>query len=211
MKNKIKKFLILLFLVFLVSLFISVFIYFSRPLAQKFFEQEQVLSPYSATQNQNLNQNFQTKVPQEIKPVLEEKCSEKKSCFSTVAEVIDGDTIIISTGEKVRYIGINTPEIHHPTKKVECFGKEASEKNRELVLGKEVRLEKDISDKDKYGRLLRYVYVGELFVNDYLVRNGFANVATFPPNVQFKNIFLEAEKEARENGRGLWAENACKK
>ena len=79
---------------------------------------------------------------------------------ATVVRVIDGDTIeveIDGTSYRVRYIGIDTPETVHPQKPVECFGKEASEKNRELVEGKRVRLEKDVSDTDKYGRLLRYV------------------------------------------------------
>lgn len=126
-----------------------------------------------------------------------------------VTKVIDGDTIEIEGGQKVRYIGIDTPELHDPRQKVQCFGEESTLKNKELVEGKEIRLEKDISDKDKYGRLLRYVYIifsdgGRIFVNDYLVRQGFARVSTYPPDVAYQEIFREAEKEARENIRGLW-------
>ena len=88
-----------------------------------------------------------------------------------VTKVIDGDTIQIEGGQKVRYIGIDTPETVDPTRPDGCFGKEASEKNKNLVLGKKVRLEKDVSLTDRYGRLLRYVYVDELFVNDALVGN----------------------------------------
>lgn len=82
------------------------------------------------------------------------------------------DTIVIDNGEHIRYIGMNTPELETN----ECYATEASEMNKELVLGKTVKLEKDISDVDKYGRLLRYVYVDNVFVDDYLVRNGFAKI-----------------------------------
>ncbi|MFH1182732.1 MAG: thermonuclease family protein [Candidatus Moraniibacteriota bacterium] len=143
-------------------------------------------------------------------------CSDKQECVARITNVVDGDTIDISTGERVRYVGVDTPETKHPIKKVQCFGKEASEKNKELVEGKEVRLEKDVSNKDRYGRLLRYVYlpagqagIGDLFINDYLARNGFAHAATFPPDVKFSKQFLEAEREARDNQRGLWAPGIC--
>ncbi len=118
-----------------------------------------------------------------------------------VTRVIDGDTIVLENGERVRYIGIDTPEISQN----ECFALEAKKKNEELVLGKRVRLEKDVSERDKYGRLLRYVYVGEIFVNDYLVRNGYAYAVTYPPDVKYSERFLQAQREARENKRGLWA------
>lgn len=136
-------------------------------------------------------------------------CSDKQECVAKVTNVVDGDTIDISTGERVRYVGMDTPETKHPIKGVECFGKEASEKNKELVDGKEIKLLKDISDKDRYGRLLRYIYVGDLFINDYLTRYGFAHVATFPPDVKFSQQFLEAEREARDNSRGFWAPGVC--
>lgn len=126
-----------------------------------------------------------------------------------VTEVIDGDTIRIEGGYKVRYIGIDTPETVHPSKPVECFGIEASNKNKELVEGKRVRLEKDISETDKYGRLLRYVWIDDLFVNDYLIRQGYAYAYTYPPDVKYAEQFAEAQREARENNRGLWS--ACKK
>lgn len=126
----------------------------------------------------------------------------------SVTKVVDGDTIQIETGQKVRYIGINTPETHHPTKGVECFGKQAYEKNKELVEGKRVRLEKDISETDRYGRLLRFVYLDNTFINDYLVRQGYAHATTYPPDVKFADEFRQAEVEARENNRGLW--NSCK-
>ncbi len=137
------------------------------------------------------------------------QCSGKTSCQAKVIYVIDGDTIYLATGEKVRYVGINAPEIHHPYKKVECFGKEASQENKNLVEGKNVILIKDISDKDKYGRLLRYVYADDIFVNDFLVKNGYALVSTFPPDVENKNLFLESENYARKNYLGLWSQSTC--
>lgn len=121
-----------------------------------------------------------------------------------VTKVIDGDTIEIEGGQRVRYIGIDTPETVHPSKLVQCFGREASAKNKELVEGKTVELEKDISETDKYGRLLRYVYAGGTFVNQYLITEGYAHSSTYPPDIKYQNQFTEAEKEARENNRGLW-------
>ncbi len=123
-----------------------------------------------------------------------------------VDRVIDGDTVVVKIGDKfftVRYIGINTPEITP----VECFGKEATEKNRQLVEGKKVRLEKDVSETDQYGRLLRYVYLEDgTFVNETLVRTGYAHAVTYPPDVKHQEKFREAERDARINNRGLWSD-----
>ena len=124
-----------------------------------------------------------------------------------VTRVVDGDTIEIEGGEKVRYIGIDTPETVDPRKPVQCFGVEASKKNKELVEGKTVRLEKDITEKDKYDRLLRYIWVGEVLINLELVKQGFAVSYSYPPDIKYQNEFLAAEKEAREAKRGLW--EAC--
>ncbi len=133
---------------------------------------------------------------------------------SFVQRVIDGDTIELDTGEKVRYIGVDSPETKHPIKGIECYGKTSSEKNRELVEGKQVRLETDISETDRYGRLLRYVYLidevsttsAEIFVNEYLVREGFAKASSYPPDVKYQELLREAEVEARELQKGLWGE-----
>lgn len=130
-----------------------------------------------------------------------------------VIKVIDGDTIQLESGDKVRYIGIDTPETVDPRRGVGCFGREASDKNKELVLGKQVVLEKDISETDKYGRLLRYVYLENvsttsgtslLFVNDYLVKSGYAKASTYPPDVKHQKLFSDSEAYARENKLGLW-------
>ena len=124
-----------------------------------------------------------------------------------VVRVIDGDTIEVNIQGylyTVRYIGIDTPETVHPTIGEEPYGKEASAKNRELVEGKVVGLEKDISETDKYGRLLRYVYINDVFINAELVRLGYAQVSTYPPDVKYQDLFLQLQREAMEEGRGLW-------
>lgn len=121
-----------------------------------------------------------------------------------VTRVIDGDTIELTDRRRVRYIGIDTPETVDPRRPVECFGREAAGENRNLVEGKEVRLEKDISDVDRYGRLLRYVYVDDQMINEVLVRGGFAHASTFPPDVKYQDQFRNVEREARDNNRGLW-------
>lgn len=127
-----------------------------------------------------------------------------------IARVVDGDTVELENGQKVRYIGINTPETVDPRRKVECFGKEASAFNANLVKGKTVRLEKDVSETDKYGRLLRFVYLEDgTFVNEILVREGYAYASAYTPDVTRKELFAEAEKDARENHRGLWALDTC--
>lgn len=116
----------------------------------------------------------------------------------TVKEVIDGDTIVLSNDRKIRLIGINTPE------QGMYFFKEAREILEIMILGREVVLEKDISELDKYGRLLRYVYAGDLFINLEMVARGFANAYTYPPDVRYNEIFLEAERQARLDNLGLW-------
>jgi micrococcal nuclease len=124
-----------------------------------------------------------------------------------VERVVDGDTIHVRLGarvEKVRYIGINTPEVHHPTKGEELGGREATEINRRLVEGKRVRLELDVRERDRYGRLLAYVWVGDVMVNAELVRLGYAQVMTIPPNVRYQETLLKLQREARDAGRGLW-------
>lgn len=153
-------------------------------------------------------------------PVAQKRAETRETgeSLARVSRVIDGDTIELETGEKVRYIGIDTPETKHPKKEVECFGAEASEKNKELVEGKYIRLEKDISEKDKFGRLLRYVYVTnfditsgeekEMFINLELVKLGYAYAATFPPDVKYQEEILQAQRYAREKKAGLWKE--CK-
>jgi micrococcal nuclease len=128
-----------------------------------------------------------------------------------VARVVDGDTIRVelpSGEEAVRYIGIDTPESVKPGAPVECFAKRASAFNERLVEGERVRLVRDVEERDRYGRLLAYVYRARdgLFVNAELVRRGYATVATFPPNVAHEREFLRLSRRARMSGRGLWSQ-----
>ncbi len=129
-----------------------------------------------------------------------------------VSKVIDGDTIEIEGGAHVRYIGVNTPETVHPTKAVECFEKEASDYNKKLLEGGYVRLARDITNTDKYGRLLRYVYLPDgTFVNLKLVTDGYAYADTYPPDVAHAKEFVAAQSAARVAVRGLWASCPVKK
>lgn len=131
------------------------------------------------------------------------------STWAMVSKVVDGDTIELDSGQKVRYIGVDTPETVHPSKPVQCFGKEASIFNKQLVTGKKVRLVKDVSETDRYGRLLRYVYLEDgTFVNEVLIKKGYAHAATFPPDVLFNKLFLADMQSARAAELGLWS--ACK-
>jgi micrococcal nuclease len=121
---------------------------------------------------------------------------------AAVTRVIDGDTIEVSLAGaiyKVRYIGIDTPEIGKP------WADEATELNKELVEGKVVQLEKDISETDRYNRLLRYVYVGDIFVNAELVSYGLAWAKAYEPDTKYQAYFEELEVKAREAGLGMWA------
>ena len=128
-----------------------------------------------------------------------------------VLKVVDGDTIQIDyngTKEKVRLIGIDTPESVHPdeTKNNEN-GKIASEYTKSLLTDKSVKIELDVQERDKYGRILAYVYLDGKMINKKLLEDGYAQVATFPPNVKYVDEFIEIEKEAKKAKRGLWAKN----
>ncbi|MFC1545207.1 thermonuclease family protein [Gemmatimonadota bacterium] len=124
-----------------------------------------------------------------------------------VERVVDGDTIRVRINERVetvRYIGVDTPETVHPTRGIEPYGLAASAFNRALVEGQPVRLQYDVEDRDRYGRLLAYVYTDSLFVNAELIRQGYAQVMTVPPNVRHADMFIRLQREARRGGRGLW-------
>jgi micrococcal nuclease len=129
-----------------------------------------------------------------------------------VVWVVDGDTIHVRVGrrlEKVRYIGVNTPEIPHPEARGwREGGQRAFEVNRELVGDHAARLELDLARRDHYGRLLAYVWVRHarrsLMANAEMVRLGYAQVMTIPPNVRYQGRFLKLQREAREAKRGLW-------
>jgi micrococcal nuclease len=112
----------------------------------------------------------------------------------------------LDTGEKLRYIGIDTPETKHPRKPVEYFGKEASAVNTKLVSGKDILVEFDVVKRDKYGRLLGYVFLPDgTFINAELVKQGYAKVYTYPPNVRYAALFRQLQAEAVKQRRGLWS------
>jgi len=137
-----------------------------------------------------------------------------------VKRVVDGDTLILATGERVRLIGIDTPEMHESSKlhrdskktnqdvkTIIKLGTLAYEFTKNLVEGKRVNLEFDVDKQDQYHRLLAYVYLKDgTFVNAEIVKQGYASVMTIPPNVKYADYFLKLSQEAREAKRGLWAE-----
>ena len=136
------------------------------------------------------------------------------STIARVLRVVDGDTILVAVNgrqERVRYIGVDTPETVKPHTRVQCFGKRASAANHRLVDGRAVRLVADAEARDRYGRLLAYVYraADGLFVNEALIRGGYATPLTIAPNVRFADRFAALARQARDAGRGLWS--ACER
>ncbi len=134
-------------------------------------------------------------------------CSQETAAgdWVVVERVVDGDTFIIAGGERVRMIGVDTPETVKPGTAPQPYGKEASQYTETMLSGKKVRLEFDVAERDKYGRLLAYVYLEDgTFVNEKLVSEGYARVMTVPPNVKYAERFLAAERKARQERRGLW-------
>jgi micrococcal nuclease len=129
---------------------------------------------------------------------------------AAVKRVVDGDTIELVGGERVRFIGMDTPETVDPKRPVGCYGKEASRFTSSLLPpGTPVRMVGDVEQRDRYGRLLAYVYrrADALFVNAELLRRGFAQVLTIPPNVAHTDEFVAIARQAREGSQGLWG--AC--
>lgn len=126
--------------------------------------------------------------------------------WGLVERVVDGDTFVLSGGERVRLIGIDTPETVKPGTEPEPFGPEASQFAKELLEGKRVRLEWDAERRDRYDRLLAYVYLEDgTFVNQLLVEEGYARTLTVPPNTRYAGQLARAEAEARQERKGLWA------
>jgi micrococcal nuclease len=122
-----------------------------------------------------------------------------------VLKVIDGDTIELINGDKLRYIGIDTPEEVDQRKPVQCFAQEAADENKALVDGKMITYYKDKTERDQYGRLLGFVYLSDgTFVNEKLVEDGFAFAYRFPPDISKSEIFSKAQDDARNSNRGLW-------
>jgi micrococcal nuclease len=141
--------------------------------------------------------------------------SSRADLIGRVTRVVDGDTVKVRLApgrgtRTVRYIGVDTPETVKPGEPVQCFGKAASAFNERLVEGRRVRLKIGRERRDRYGRLLAYVYVrgrGNPFVNAELLRRGYARTLAIPPNTDRAGRFAELERRARNDGRGLWS--AC--
>jgi micrococcal nuclease len=125
----------------------------------------------------------------------------------TVTRVIDGDTIEVARRGRtmdIRFIGIDTPETVHPSQPVGCFGPEASSFTSKKLEGQRLRLEFDVERRDHYGRLLAYIWVDGKLFNKTLVRQGYAQVSTYPPNVKYVDEFVAAQRRARKSNAGLW-------
>jgi len=143
---------------------------------------------------------------------VDSKSVESKIPYNTpikVVDVIDGDTIELEGGERLRYIGIDTPEMNFgKAKGAECFAKEATERNEQLVLNKNIKFINDKNVRDKYGRLLGFVYLEDgTFVNGKLVKEGYATSYPYKPDLSKQSVFDEAEKSAKEQNIGIW--NKC--
>jgi len=151
-----------------------------------------------------LNQGVQNTLPQ-TDNLIQEK---------TVVEVIDGDTIDVfleDQVQRVRLIGVNTPETVDRRRGVQCYGPEASKFLKELLTGKIVNLEEDPTQysKDNYGRLLRYVYLNEENINQKLIKEGYGFEYTYKKPYKYQSEFREAQRDARDNYKGLWNPENC--
>lgn len=162
-------------------------------------------------------------IPESAQPIenpsiakIPARATTHKTILSPVIRVIDGDTIVVeinSAQEKIRLIGVNTPETVDPRKQVECFGMEASIFVKNLLLNKSVRLESDATqgDRDKYGRLIRFVFLEDgTLVNKKIIEEGHGHEYTYRTPYRYQIEFKTAERLAREEKRGLWGD-ACEK
>jgi micrococcal nuclease len=137
-----------------------------------------------------------------------------------VRRVIDGDTLLLENNERVRLIGIDTPEMHESSKlnrdaqrsgqdveSIKRLGRKSYEFTKKMAEGKRVKLEFDVEKKERYKRILAYVYLSDgTFLNAAIIEQGYASVMTYPPNVKYADLFLKLSREARQNRRGLWGQ-----
>ena len=132
-----------------------------------------------------------------------------QSRWVEVATVFDGDTFQTTESEKVRLLGINTPEIAHGKEPGQPLGKKAKQRLQQLISGKTVRMQMDIDQKDKYGRSLAHIFLRNgTWINEQLLREGMAHVYTFAPNFRWSAALLRSEAEARSAKRGIWSTRA---
>lgn len=191
------------------ALFLSIGLYLGQRSPRN--PQNKIQSKPSITTRQNvLSQSVLSPTPSSNSAVLS---STKQG--SKVIKVVDGDTIKVEINDKketVRLIGIDSPETVDPRKPVQCFGKEASDKAKEVLNDQFITLEKDETqgERDKYGRLLRYIFLDDdTNFNKLMIDEGFAHEYTYRIPYKYQKEFKQAEKEAREAKRGLWADNTC--
>jgi micrococcal nuclease len=148
-------------------------------------------------------------------PVVTASKNDSQYTYYSITDVVDGDTVKININgiiETLRLIGLDTPETVDPRKEVQCFGKEASNKGKELLTGKKVRIEKDSTqgDKDKYGRTLAYIYTESgIFYNKYMIEQGYAHEYTYNSAYKYQAEFKQAQKTAEANKVGLWSPSTC--
>jgi len=164
------------------------------------------ITPLPSDENKKMAASTENNFPFQVKEgkIQPPANSENNRQKVKVIRVIDGDTIEIEGSQKVRLIGINTPETVDPNRPVGCYGQEASNFTKSRLEGKNVELEKDVSETDKYSRLLRYVWLEGTLFNETLVREGYAQVSTYPPDVKYQEKFLAAQAEAQNGKKGLW-------
>ncbi len=151
-------------------------------------------------------------------PAVNHNADTVRSENYVVERVVDGDTLKLFNSERVRLIGVDTPEVHYSNKllrdskasgkdikTIQSLGLKASDFTKNLCAGKRVRLEYDVEKRDRYGRLLAYVYLDDgTFVNAKIVEEGYGRIMTIPPNVKYADYFRGLEREARSDKRGLW-------
>ena len=143
--------------------------------------------------------------PQVAGIVFDKSIKTKQGEWIKVVQAVDGDTVVLINGDRLRYIGIDTPEKFDPRKPVQCFAAEASERNKQLVEGKMIKFYKDVNEYDIYGRWLGFVYLEDgTFVNEELVKQGYAFAYHYVPDISKSEIFNAAQTYARENKLGLW-------
>ncbi len=200
----------------IIGIFILAIVYFSSPNSEVLDENiNNEIVEKVETSSQEEDKIVGTKIP-EVKTVAQatnKETSEYK--YYSVTEVVDGDTVKINKDGKIetlRLIGLDTPETVDPRKPVQCFGKEASNKAKELLNGKKVRLETDSTQGtyDKYNRTLAYIYLESgLFYNKHMIEQGYAHEYTYNTPYKYQSEFKLAQKSAQDNKRGLWSPDTC--
>jgi endonuclease YncB( thermonuclease family) len=187
----------------------------TEKLEQDTIAEEIVLDSDLTEENSDINSNDSVQQNSQSSNTTQTTSKPTTTSYYSVTQVVDGDTIKISMNgkeETLRLIGLDTPETVDPRKPVQCFGKEASDKAKELLSGKKVKIETDSTqgDRDKYGRLLAYVYREDgLFYNKHMIEKGYAHEYTYGTPYKYQSEFKTAQKNAQSSQLGLWSPNTC--